>query len=249
MNRFTKGSLLAGTIMAGAMIATPAHAQDNEEAAASEENRIVVTGSRIQQRIDLTKQAQQFEFQAFEQEQNQRRAQQQQALTEAGDALKQLRDLIYFSQIDLNGVGSEALRGIANGIIDQTDALSAVLTQALDEVMAQARAALGIASPSRVAAMLIGAPLADGIGAGFVERVPAVAAQLSAQLQAIVQPVASAASIINQQMISNNAPVYAPSYSIDARGAAPGVGGEITRAIKTVQQQTGARADVFRRMA
>lgn len=49
MNRFSKGSLLAGTIMAGAMIATPAYAQDNEEGA-SEDNRIVVTGSRIQQR-------------------------------------------------------------------------------------------------------------------------------------------------------------------------------------------------------
>ena len=57
MNRFSKGSLLAGTIMAGAMIATPAYAQDQEEgvglesgAAASEDNFIVVTGSRIQRR-------------------------------------------------------------------------------------------------------------------------------------------------------------------------------------------------------
>ncbi|WP_252260146.1 TonB-dependent receptor domain-containing protein [Erythrobacter aurantius] len=49
MNRFSKGSLLAGTIMAGAMIATPAYAQDNEEGA-SEGNVITVTGSRIQQR-------------------------------------------------------------------------------------------------------------------------------------------------------------------------------------------------------
>jgi outer membrane receptor protein involved in Fe transport len=52
MNRFSKGTLLAGTIMAGAMIATPAYAQDNDtnETEAGEENRIVVTGSRIQQR-------------------------------------------------------------------------------------------------------------------------------------------------------------------------------------------------------
>ena len=43
MNRFSKGSLLAGTIMAGAMIATPAYAQDTEtnETAASEDNFIV----------------------------------------------------------------------------------------------------------------------------------------------------------------------------------------------------------------
>ena len=51
MNRFSKGSLLAGTIMAGAMIATPAYAQDADTSdGASEDNFIVVTGSRIQQR-------------------------------------------------------------------------------------------------------------------------------------------------------------------------------------------------------
>ena len=52
MNRFTKGSLLAGTVMAGAMVATPAFAQDTEtaESSSSGDNLIVVTGSRIQQR-------------------------------------------------------------------------------------------------------------------------------------------------------------------------------------------------------
>ena len=54
MNRFNKASLLAGTIMAGAMISAPAYAQDVETvettAAPAEENFIVVTGSRIQQR-------------------------------------------------------------------------------------------------------------------------------------------------------------------------------------------------------
>lgn len=49
MNRFTKGSLLAGTVMATAMVASPAYAQDTE-VAEEEENFIVVTGSRIQQR-------------------------------------------------------------------------------------------------------------------------------------------------------------------------------------------------------
>ncbi|MEO1028079.1 MAG: TonB-dependent receptor, partial [Pseudomonadota bacterium] len=51
MNRFSKGSLLAGTIMAGAMIATPAYAQETDSAeVASDDNFIVVTGSRIQRR-------------------------------------------------------------------------------------------------------------------------------------------------------------------------------------------------------
>jgi len=52
MTRFNKASLLAGTIMAGAVFATPAYAQDAEtaETAAQDDSFIVVTGSRIQQR-------------------------------------------------------------------------------------------------------------------------------------------------------------------------------------------------------
>ncbi|MEO0464182.1 MAG: TonB-dependent receptor [Pseudomonadota bacterium] len=55
MKRFSKGTLLAGTIMAGAMAASPALAQEMEtvetaEAAEEEDSFIVVTGSRIQRR-------------------------------------------------------------------------------------------------------------------------------------------------------------------------------------------------------
>ncbi|NCP13729.1 MAG: TonB-dependent receptor [Sphingomonadales bacterium] len=53
MTNFNKASLLAGTFMAGAIFATPAYAQDADTVdsmQAPEENFIVVTGSRIQQR-------------------------------------------------------------------------------------------------------------------------------------------------------------------------------------------------------
>ncbi|ABC62383.1 TonB-dependent receptor domain-containing protein [Erythrobacter litoralis] len=57
-NRFNKAALLTGTIMAGAMVATPVYAQDGDDEAAlqsgADANRddglIVVTGSRIAQR-------------------------------------------------------------------------------------------------------------------------------------------------------------------------------------------------------
>ena len=56
MTRFNKGSLLAGTIMAGAMLSAPAYAQDTDVTdsaeQAAESTAIVVTGSRIQ-RTDL----------------------------------------------------------------------------------------------------------------------------------------------------------------------------------------------------
>lgn len=58
MKRFNKSTLLAGTIMASAMIVAPAYAQDNSDPAIQSgadeatdgDNMIVVTGSRIQQR-------------------------------------------------------------------------------------------------------------------------------------------------------------------------------------------------------
>lgn len=55
MTRFNKASLLAGTIMAGAMFSAPAYAQDADVTTAetpAEEQAILVTGSRIQ-RTDL----------------------------------------------------------------------------------------------------------------------------------------------------------------------------------------------------
>ncbi len=63
-NRFSKASLLTGTIMAGAMIATPAFAQDDQDepattaaptaSAADDDGFITVTGSRIQRRVDVS---------------------------------------------------------------------------------------------------------------------------------------------------------------------------------------------------
>jgi iron complex outermembrane receptor protein len=50
-NRFTKASLLAGTVMAGAMVAQPVYAQD--DAGASEDEFIVVTGSRIARKVNV----------------------------------------------------------------------------------------------------------------------------------------------------------------------------------------------------
>ena len=62
-NRFSKASLLTGTIMAGAMIATPAFAQDDQDepattaaptaSAADDDGFITVTGSRIQRRVNV----------------------------------------------------------------------------------------------------------------------------------------------------------------------------------------------------
>lgn len=47
MQRFHKASLLAGTIMAGAVFATPAYAQTESAEDTTESTAIVVTGSRI----------------------------------------------------------------------------------------------------------------------------------------------------------------------------------------------------------
>lgn len=54
-NRFSKAALLAGTVMAGAMMATPVYAQEDAGTSASsnEDDFIIVTGSRIQRRANV----------------------------------------------------------------------------------------------------------------------------------------------------------------------------------------------------
>ena len=54
-NRFSKAALLAGTVMAGAMMTTPVYAQEDADTSAStgDDDFIVVTGTRIQRRVNV----------------------------------------------------------------------------------------------------------------------------------------------------------------------------------------------------
>jgi len=125
--------------------------------------------------LELLTQAQAAELASFEQ-QAQRRADEIASL--AGDGKE---------------TGDALIDGIRQAIAGSTGALSAALTQALETAIAQARAALGIHSPSTLTAGLVGVPLAQGVAAGFAGQVPAIRSMLARDTERMVSPVTSVA--------------------------------------------------------
>jgi Phage-related minor tail protein len=207
-------------------------ANDAERATFAEQRRLLL-------------EAQQFETQLARDEAEARRAQQQQDLADAASAMGQLGALIYFSQQDMQGVGQEAIRGVAAGMLSQMQQLSTQLGGAFDAVIAGLRQRLGIASPSQVFADLVGGPMAQGVALGFLNQIPAVEAQIQATIQRLP---ASASQIITttyQRQQSSTVNIG----PMDLRGAAPGVGREVQQAITTAMNAAGVRADALRRTA
>lgn len=143
------------------------------------------------------------------------------------------------------GAGDAMIQGIASGIRDGLGGLSETLRAAFESVIADARTILGIASPSRVFADEIGRPLAAGLAAGFANEVPRVEAAIGASIDALVRPIASATSLTSQSQTTN----LLTTFAIDARGAAPGVGAEVRRAVEAVVGEKTYKAAAMARMA
>ena len=65
-----------------------------------------------------------------------------------------------------------------------------------------AKGFLGIRSPSRMAALQIGEPFAEGIGAGIVGAVPALMRAAAAAETALVQAMAATAELSGRELVS-----------------------------------------------
>lgn len=199
--------------------------------------------ARLEERMKLLTQAQQFETQLYAQQAQERQAQQAAALRDAEDAVKQLTNLIYFSQIDAGGIGSDVIKGIGAGMLSQLQALSGTLGGAFQGLLDNLKKALGIASPSRLFAEQIGAPLALGIAAGLQTELARVTPQITANVSGLVQPVARAAQF------ATTAPSFSDnrSISISAPGATPATVAQIRQVADGLMRQTTARSDLIRR--
>lgn len=79
---------------------------------------------------------------------------------------------------DMQGVGTNLMRGVAQGVLDGKSGVVNAVRQALEAAAAAARAAMDIHSPSKVFAE-IGDYMAQGLGVGFVDQMRAVAQQIS----------------------------------------------------------------------
>lgn len=219
-----------------------------EQRIAGETNEI--ERARLEERRKLLETAQQNEFLLYQQEAKARQAAQAAALRDAEQAAKILGDLIYFSQADVFGAGQDAIRGVAKGMLSQLDMLSKTLGGVLDGALAAARRQLGINSPSRVAAALIGEPFVDGIS-------QAVLAGRAALADASATAVGGLTMAGGATVTGPAAPSYAYSstsapttnITLDLRGVSAGDVGAIEAAVARGLAAAGIRADSLARMA
>jgi hypothetical protein len=79
-------------------------------------------------------------------------------------------------------IGTSLVNGIWNGLKTGWTWLTTNVQTLVKNLLAAAKAALGISSPSSAFAMQIGRPSAMGIGAGFQAAIPALAAQMQLAL-------------------------------------------------------------------
>jgi TP901 family phage tail tape measure protein len=105
------------------------------------------------------------------------------------------------------GMGSALIDGITSGVQRAAGALARSVADAAWRALEEAKRALGIQSPSRVAADLIGLPIAQGIAQGLGRGSGIVASAGASLAQAAVQPAATMASVtINAGITVNAAP-------------------------------------------
>jgi hypothetical protein len=92
--------------------------------------------------------------------------------------------------IDWGGIGRAMVEGIASGIRNAAGWLRDAAWDAAMSALEAARNALGIHSPSAVAARQIGQPFAEGIGVGMRESMAALAGDVNAGLRGLMGGVA-----------------------------------------------------------
>ena len=80
---------------------------------------------------------------------------------------------------DANNIGANLAQGIANGMESQRDLFSGVSIGLTGVILSSLRKAGDIHSPSGKTAELVGKPLAQGIGVGFVDEMGSVADKMA----------------------------------------------------------------------
>lgn len=73
------------------------------------------------------------------------------------------------TEFEWDGLGGDIVAGIATGISNAASQIGDALVSAAQGALAQAQALLGIESPSRVAAALVGAPISQGVAVGIAQ--------------------------------------------------------------------------------
>lgn len=99
-----------------------------------------------------------------------------------------------FTEIDWPGIGQSIIDGVARGISGAASVVADAARRAASAALDAARGFLGIASPSAVMADQVGAPMAQGLAAGFLSAMQGQGTQaIVASLSGLVGGLASVA--------------------------------------------------------
>lgn len=180
---------------------------------------------RLEEQLRLIQEAQKAEFALYESEAKERQRQRDQQLREAKEALKQLGNLVFYSQEDVFGKGEDLIKGLIQGAVSQTDALKDALAKMLNDALAAMKKQMGIRSPSKVFALELGAPIGQGVISGAERALGGLGATLAADLRGAagiaaqtIRPPARAGQLAGSMSSSTTyAPVY--NYSPQYQGA------------------------------
>lgn len=84
--------------------------------------------------------------------------------------------------IDWKGLGRSIINGIKDGVVSRAKALAQAVAEAAKNALNAAKRALGISSPSKVAALQIGIPFVEGIGQGIDKAIAGLAQRQMPQM-------------------------------------------------------------------
>lgn len=84
---------------------------------------------------------------------------------------------------EFEDVGVQSVQVLIAGMLSQTGALFAAARSLISDALGQMQDEAGIHSPSRVAANMVGAPLAEGVEMGFLDKIDSAARNIASVMQ------------------------------------------------------------------
>ena len=96
--------------------------------------------------------------------------------------------------------GADLMDGVVLGVVKQSPILSEAVTTAVNRAIAAAKAAAGIASPSKVMKKEVGANLAEGVKVGWADKIANIKDKMAIDMQGITTRIKAVVSAENARM-------------------------------------------------
>lgn len=148
--------------------------------------------------------------------------------------------LTLFADTDWKELGSNIIQGMINGILNGIGAIQDAARAAAQAALDAAKGLLGIESPSKVMARLVGEPITQGVAVGMLDATPAVE-RASGAIAELVQ-FSPQVGLAGAGGAGGGTPI-----TLDLRGAVVASQSQLEQWIQGALNKTGQRANQIRR--